>query len=108
MKKNKTYVITGATSGIGKALLNELCKNKNIIFAGYRNEEKIKTWKFNENVIPFYIDMANPESIEQASDFIKSKTDKISTLVNAAGCVVAGAVEEINIDKKVAKYQIFI
>ena len=34
----KTYVITGATSGIGKALLKKIAKN-NIIFAGYRNIE---------------------------------------------------------------------
>ena len=40
MMTNKVYVITGATSGIGYAILNELCK-ENIIFAGYRNAEKI-------------------------------------------------------------------
>ena len=37
---NKTYVITGSTSGIGNALLDVLSKNNNTIFAGYRNEEK--------------------------------------------------------------------
>lgn len=98
MKKIKTYVITGATSGIGFALLNKLCK-ENIVFAGFRGEEKIKNWNFSKNVIPFFIDMTNSESIEQASKFIKSKTDKIDTLVNGAGCVVAGAVEEININE---------
>ncbi|MBR2526426.1 SDR family NAD(P)-dependent oxidoreductase [bacterium] len=97
MKKNKTYVITGTTSGIGFALLNQLCKN-NIVFAGYRDEEKIKKWNYSENVIPFYIDMEISESIKQAADFIKTKTDKIDTLINCAGCVVAGAVEEIDLD----------
>ncbi len=96
--KNKTYVITGTTSGIGLALLKKLSKD-NIIFAGYRNEEKIKNWDFKENVIPFYIDMANSVSIKDASEFILSKTNKIDTLVNAAGCVIAGAIEEINIDE---------
>lgn len=99
MKKNKTYVITGATSGIGQATLNELCKNENLIFAGYRDEEKIKNWNLKDNIIPFYIDMTKPESIENASEIIKEKTDQVDTLINAAGCVVAGAVEEINIDE---------
>ena len=36
---NKVYVITGATSGIGKALV-EILGKENIIFAGYRSEEK--------------------------------------------------------------------
>ena len=35
----KIYVITGATSGIGKALVEILAKDS-IVFAGYRSEEK--------------------------------------------------------------------
>ena len=35
----KTYVITGSTSGIGKALTEKFSKNsENLIFAGYRNK----------------------------------------------------------------------
>ena len=36
--KTKTYVVTGATSGIGKALLKRIAED-NIVFAGYRNEK---------------------------------------------------------------------
>ena len=97
MKKTKTYVITGTTSGIGYSILQALCKD-NIIFAGYRNSDKIKDWNFNKNVIPFYIDMENSDSIKNAAEFIQSKTKKIDTLLNVAGCVVAGAIEEISIE----------
>lgn len=94
----KTYVITGTTSGIGKALLKALCKD-NIVFAGYRKfelEDNLKS--LSDNVIPFFIDMENKTSIRLAADFILSKTDKIDSLYNVAGCVVAGAVENIDID----------
>ena len=101
-KTKKIYVITGSTSGIGYELLKRLSDNS-IIFAGYRNEEKIKKWEFNENVIPFYMDMTDSNSIKSASEFIKSKVVRIDTLINVAGCVVAGAVEEIDI--KNIKYQ---
>lgn len=95
----KTYVITGATSGIGNALTKEYAKN-NIVFAGYRNEKYLADLiSISENVIPFYIDMEKPESIKNASEFIKSKTDKIDTLINVAGCVVAGVVEQLPIEK---------
>ena len=91
----KTYVITGSTSGIGKALLEEYSKN-NIVFAGYRNENlKIE----GENIIPFYIDLTKPETITNAVSFILSKTEKVDTLINSAGCVVAGAIEYISMDE---------
>ena len=75
----KTYVITGTTSGIGKALLKALCKD-NIVFAGYRKfelEDNLKS--LSDNVIPFFIDMENKTSIRLAADFILSKTDKIDS-----------------------------
>ena len=91
----KTYVITGATSGIGNALLKRLVKN-NIIFAGYRNEKFAQELE-QLGAIPFYIDMERKETIAQACAFIKSKTDKIDTIVNVAGCVVAGVMEKISV-----------
>ena len=96
--KDRTYVITGATSGIGKALVEALSEN-NLVFAGYRSEDKKeKLSKISSNVIPFYVDYAKPETIPGAVCFIKEKTKKIDTLINIAGCVVAGPVEKIKMD----------
>ncbi|MFI3300014.1 MAG: SDR family NAD(P)-dependent oxidoreductase [Candidatus Gastranaerophilales bacterium] len=95
---NKTIVITGCTSGIGLALLKEVART-NVVFAGYRNENYVEELsEISQNVIPFYIDMANKNSISQACAFIKSKTKKIDTVFNVAGCVVAGAIENIELD----------
>ena len=94
----KTYVITGATSGIGNSLVREF-SDDNVVFAGYRNFEKREELQnISKNVIPFFIDMTQSESITKAVEFITSKTDKVDTLINVAGCVVAGAVENIEID----------
>jgi NAD(P)-dependent dehydrogenase (short-subunit alcohol dehydrogenase family) len=91
----KTYVITGCTSGIGKALAEHFSKD-GIVFAGYRNEGK-KHILEKQNIIPFYIDYSKPETIPSAIEFIKTQTSKIDTLINVAGCVVAGAMENISI-----------
>ena len=93
----KTYVITGATSGIGNAVLKKLAKD-NIIFAGYRNEKYVDELE-KIGAIPFYIDMEKKDSISKACAFIKSKTEKIDALVNVAGCVVAGVMENLSVDK---------
>ena len=94
---NKTYVITGAASGIGKALVEYFAK-ENIVFAGVRREECLLEMEaISYNVIPFLIDLCSEESINSAVEFIRSKTNRIDTLINGAGCVVAGAIERIPI-----------
>lgn len=97
MKNNKTYVITGAASGIGKALVERFSKDA-LVFAGYRKEGADKALKeLSPNIIPFRIDLCDDDSIQNAIEFIKSKTQKVDTLINVAGCVVAGAIEGISV-----------
>jgi len=91
----KTIVITGTTSGLGKELTKLFAQNARV-FAGYRNKDRIEPM---ENVEYFYIDMTDRKSITDAAEFILSKTDKIDILINAAGCVVAGAVEFLDTDR---------
>lgn len=102
----KKYVITGSTSGIGNALTKAFAKN-NIVFAGYRNSAYVDELKaISENVIPFYIDMTERASITDASNFIKSRISLIDTLINAAGCVVAGAVENLDIQNVRKQFEV--
>ncbi len=99
----KIYIITGATSGIGKALCEYFAIN-NTVFAGYRNAEKLN--ELPAQAIPFFIDSNRPESIAQAAEFIKSKTDKIDTLINVSGCVVAGAMEHLPVDELRRQFEV--
>lgn len=99
----KTYVITGATSGIGKALTEYFAK-EHTVFVGYRNKEKLAD--LPQNVIPFYINATDENSINEAITFIKSKTEKIDTLINVAGCVVAGAMEYVETDELRRQFEV--
>lgn len=96
----KTIVITGATSGIGNLLVREFIKQGCLVFAGYRNLAFKKDLQaISENVIPFRIDLSKKWTIEEAVKFINEKADKIDTIINAAGYVVAGAMECLPVEK---------
>ena len=98
--KGKVYVITGAASGIGRAFLESVVQDADMIFAGYRSEAKADELKnFSDNIYPFYADYSKPETIKDAAEYIKSKCGKIDRLVNIAGCVVAGPIEKIDINE---------
>lgn len=90
----KTYVITGATSGIGHELVKKLA-NKHIVYAGYRNSNCIDKLK-SLGAIPFYIDMENSNAIKNAAHFVANQS--IDTVINVAGCVIAGIMENLNVD----------
>ena len=45
------------------------------------------------------MDYAKPETVARAAEYILSKCSKIDTMVNIAGCVVAGPVEKISVDE---------
>ncbi len=95
----KVYVITGSTSGIGKELVRVFSQDKdNLVYAGFRNEKKLDR-NSGDNVKYFYIDLNDDNSIDKAIEFMKSQGIKIDTLINVAGCVAAGPIETIDVER---------
>lgn len=86
---NKTALITGATSGIGKATAIELAKeNINLILCGRRENrlEDLKTQlsKFT-SVHTLSFDVSNKEEVQKAITSLPEKFQQIDILINNAG-----------------------
>ncbi|MCB2221409.1 MAG: SDR family oxidoreductase [Bacteroidetes bacterium] len=87
----KTAIITGATSGIGKACAERFAKEGyNVIITG-RRENRLSEMKeqlesdFGIQVLPMCFDVQKREAVERAIGAIPDKWQKIDVLVNNAG-----------------------
>lgn len=92
MIENKTILITGANSGIGKIAAFELAKMGAHIVMLCRNKEKAEPVKqeimkltSNDKVELVIIDLADLNSVKTAATEINNKYEKIDVLLNNAG-----------------------
>ena len=85
--KNKTVLVTGASSGIGKAIAIECSKmGAQVVITG-RNEQRLQeTYKLLEGLQPAYIvaDLTKKEDIET----LVNQIDSLNGLVNCAGLTI--------------------
>ena len=85
MIRNKTIVITGASSGIGKCILETLAaeENQNRIIASSRSIGKLTG--FGENVILFPCDLSTKEGVDALFQEAERQFPKIDILFCNAG-----------------------
>lgn len=97
----KVIILTGASSGIGKAAALRLAELGYHVFAGVRREKDADAWKAVPRSIPLIIDVTKEETVDAAAQQIREvlkKADEVS-LVNNAGIAVAGPVEGVSMLK---------
>ena len=92
MSDKKVCLITGATSGIGKATLLSLAQQGMSIVMVSRNKEKGESVRSaitektrNENIHLAIADLSSQQDIRRLASDIKSKYSKLDILVNNAG-----------------------
>lgn len=92
--KNKTCLITGATSGIGQATAMALAQKDATVFVAGRSEERaqatvaqIKSETGNPNVDYLLADLSVQSQVRQLAEDFKSRYERLDVLVNNAGAI---------------------
>ena len=88
--KNKTIVITGASSGIGEALLRNVAKNPCTVFICARSEDKLNALKSeleskDVKIHVLKLDLNDYQSLESPFSVLKRETKHIDLLINNGG-----------------------
>jgi NAD(P)-dependent dehydrogenase (short-subunit alcohol dehydrogenase family) len=102
MNRKKAILITGSSSGIGKATALHLDALGYTVYAGIRKEEdgQLLQQEASDRLIPIILDVADATSIAAAAERIAGESDgALFGLVNNAGIGRGGALETMAIDE---------
>lgn len=92
----KVILVTGGSSGIGRATANHLASKGNIV---YGTSRKAENGQQLDNFTLVQMDVTNLDSIDIAVNYIIQKEGRIDVLINNAGLGMIGPLESTSIDK---------
>ncbi|MCQ4682704.1 SDR family NAD(P)-dependent oxidoreductase, partial [Ralstonia pseudosolanacearum] len=101
-KQMKTALVTGASSGMGKAIAKRLLADGFNVYVAARSVDKMEDLS-RLGAKPLKMDISKDEEIAAAVEAILRETGGVDVLVNNAGFGLYGPVEDIGIDE--ARYQ---
>lgn len=93
----KVWLITGSSTGLGRALAQELLENGHEVAATARNPASVEDLKkkFGDKVLCPPMDVTNPAQVRKAVADTLNHFGRIDVVVNNAGYGLIGAIEEV-------------
>ena len=102
-----TALVTGASRGIGRALVEELATRPMTILAGVRDPDKFEpVKKARGEVRPVRMDLSSRESIDACADALGDDLKNIDLLINNAGQMPGGLLEDQDMEAVYAMFQV--
>lgn len=98
--QNRVVLVTGASSGIGRACAELLAAR------GYRVYGASRRPAANQQVEPVSMDVRDDASVRAAVDSVIAREGRIDIVVNNAGISLAGAVEDTSIEEARAQFDV--
>jgi len=104
--KNKWVVVTGASTGIGRASAELLASHGFNVYAGVRKESDLQEFKQMDRVQPLKLDVTKPDEVQAAFQYIHDKGTGLYGLVNNAGIARGGPLMDLPDKDLVAQFEV--
>ena len=96
MSEKKIVLITGASSGVGQETARLLAQAGHVVFGTSRNPSK-QEQPSDIQMVP--LDLRSDESVRACVDIIIKQAGRLDVLINNAGYLISGAIEETTIEQ---------
>ena len=102
-----TALVTGANRGIGRAVVEALADRPvRLVLAGVRDPDAWKPVHGRAEVRPVRLDLSSRARIDEGCDALGEELGRIDLLVNNAGLMTGGLLEEQDMDAVYAMFQV--
>ena len=98
-------LITGASRGLGLACARHLADNDYTVYGTSRNPETTPNQKSSDNFHKIQMDVNDSESVRAGIQQIITEQGQIDVLINNAGIVLAGPLEQTAIDEAKLQFE---
>jgi len=102
MPEQKVALITGVSSGIGQSIARRLGEKGFAVFGTSRNPRSVEPMP---GVKVLSLDVCSEESVKACLEAVLAQVERLDVLVNNAGYVLGGAVEEVSIEEAKAQFE---
>ncbi len=90
--QQRVVLVTGASSGNGKAIAEDLSRRGYFVFAAARSENKLEAIR-SEHIEPLPLDVTDGDAVFKAVERIAASKGRLDVLVNNAGYGLYGTIE---------------
>ena len=94
----KAILVTGASSGIGRAIAEKLASEGHLVYAGARKPEDIKALSAIPNIVGIRLDVTKQDEIDAAVALVRKSGKGLYGLVNNAGVALFAPLIEVDED----------
>ena len=106
MAGEQVILVTGCSSGIGRAIALEGVRRGHRVFATARNRADLADLERPEKLVGLALDVTDPVSIRSAVEEVLSRAGRIDALVNNAGYGQYGSVEDVSAEEWRAQFDV--